>query len=276
MLHKAPRGGASPGTSAAVLDFDGTLTDIKREAGPFRERYRKGFAKMIGMGEGPIEPLWAEAEKKILGDPRAGWIIGGKIVAPAFPDPYAFATAAATDVLDALGILLDAGERLKRMDLLFHSAYAGGDVAFREGARDFLLELMARTEVSIVTSSGTASVLRKLGHLALPSSPPVFGNAQKYLVDGAWDALPESFSPQGYGRSVLLRRRKYWDILESVRKGNPHEKILVVGDIYELDLALPQFMGMRVCLASRDDTPAHHIAAANDSARTFEEALRRV
>lgn len=248
----------------AVLDFDGTLTDVEKESGPFTEKYRKGFAKMIRISENGLAPLWDLAEKKILSDPTGnGWKIDGKIVAPAHPDPYIFATVSATEVLDMLDLYPDPAERLRKMDALFHSSYEGLETVFREGAGGFIARLMEELDVSIATSSATDSVLAKLGALKLRTLPPVFGNASKYVLDPSWTEMQESFRPEGYGRPVYLRRKRYWDILEGIKGNRPNREMIVVGDIYELDLALPQFAGMNICLASRASTPASHIAAAD-------------
>ena len=247
----------------AALDFDGTLTDVEKEAVPFREKYYKGFAKMIRLTENGLSPLWEIAEKKILSDPAAhGWKMDGRIVAPAYPDPFIFATVTATEVLDMLDLLTESGERFRRMDALFHSSYAGLETTFREGASDFVARLMEELELSIATSSEAGLVQSRLEKLKLKKMPQVYGSAQKYVLDHSWGEMQESFRPDGYGRPVYLRRKKYWDILESIRKGRAASEMIVIGDIYELDLALPHFSGMRTCLAARENTPPHHIAAA--------------
>ena len=67
----------------------------------------------------------------------------------------------------------------------------------------------------------------------------------------------------GLGRPVYLRRRSYWDILGKVTSGLEPGSVLVAGDIYELDLSLPQFMGMRAALLPKPSATAEEIAAVS-------------
>jgi len=61
---------------------------------------------------------------------------------------------------------------------------------------------------------------------------------------------------------VLLRRRMYHDILKSLldAAGATFADLVVVGDIFELDLAMPLSLGARVGLFATDRTPPYERA----------------
>jgi beta-phosphoglucomutase-like phosphatase (HAD superfamily) len=254
-----------------MLDFDGTLTDVEKEAERFGERYMADLGKSIGISEAELSVLWERMQRRILCNPDAGWEVGGKIVAPAHADPHILATVTAVNVLNALNLLMEPEERLKVMDSLFHRNYPQNRIAFREGAADFLRQLMEKYDACFVTSSKAESVRQKLAHLGLKCIPPVYGSAQKYVIDDSWGAVPESIVLEGLSRPVFLRRKKYWDILEGAMAGRNLRKdeLLVAGDIYELDLSLPHFFGMRLGLITKSATSAQEITTVSNYERGF-------
>ena len=87
----------------------------------------------------------------------------------------------------------------------------------------------------------------------------VHGRAKKYVVDGDFDAVPEHLDLPGLSRPVLLRRKQYHDVLAKLLgdAGLGWGDLAVVGDIFELDLALPLAMGATVGLVVNDFTPAY-------------------
>jgi hypothetical protein len=84
--------------------------------------------------------------------------------------------------------------------------------------------------------------------------------ARKFEVDDAWDGVAAELALPGLARPVLLRRRAYHDILASVLGGAPFSELVVVGDIFELDLAMPLALGARVALVASSRTPAYERA----------------
>src|SRR4051812_18882133 len=87
-----------------VLDFDGTLTDVARDAPPFEAAYAAHLADLLGRD---VSTAWPEAlaEARRLA-PELGWTIEGPAVAPADADPYILAGVAARRFLDGLGVLV--------------------------------------------------------------------------------------------------------------------------------------------------------------------------
>lgn len=272
----------SPGPlRSVILDFDGTLTDVSKEAEGYAGRYMLGLAKAVGIGEGELSRTWESVQNKVMGDPSAyGWKAGGKIVAPAASDPHILASVVAAESLDTLGLLTDPAARAATLDFLFHANYRLNPTVFKEGAGEFLSALMGRTRLSIATSSRADSVRDKLSALSLPRLPDVFGDARKNVLDQAWDAVPERFDA-GLGRPVYLRRRCYYDVLQRISSGTDPGQVLVAGDIYELDLSLPQFLGMRAILLPKESATAQEIGAVLAYARglvcrTLDDCLKEI
>ena len=107
--------------------------------------------------------------------------------------------------------------------------------------------------------------------------------AKKYKIDDNWmyttDGLyvPRGRFVTGLDRKVLLRRRLYFDTLQKISTDTkvPINRFRVMGDIFDLDLALPQFLGAEVGLATREGTHSYERRASDvvidnlDEARDF-------
>ena len=90
----------------------------------------------------------------------------------------------------------------------------------------------------------------------------VHGTAKKYYLDDDFTEVPESITLDGLPRPVLLRRKKYHTVLEQLLRREEMEwsELVVVGDIFELDLSLPLAMGARVGLLANSFTPNYEKA----------------
>jgi FMN phosphatase YigB (HAD superfamily) len=251
-------------TTLLVLDFDGTMTDAEREGAPFRGAYLDDIATLAALPRDEVEALAARFEREVADNAHAeGWLFGGHIVAPATVDPYLRIMPVARRILDHAGAFTVPAERDRLLDgVLYKHNYGRTAIAFREGAGDVLRGL-AGTHTYVVTNSHTDAVQHKIEVLGGESGDldwlvrRVHGRAKKYVLDGAWSAVAESMRLPGLERPVLLRRRLYHDALEALRlrAGVGWEDVVVVGDIFELDLALPLAMGARVGLLVNDFTP---------------------
>jgi len=138
---------------------------------------------------------------------------------------------------------------------------------FRPGAGEMLASLGGRP-TWIVTNSDTHAVAGKVA--ALDREAPgvawltsrVRGFARKFDVDDDWAGAPREMELPGLERPVLLRRRAYHDSLRTVldEANADWADLVVVGDIFELDLAMPLALGARVGLVSSPRTPAYERA----------------
>lgn len=250
-----------------ILDFDGTMTDAEQEGAPFRQGYLEDVAVLTGLSTDEVMRRAERLEAEVAADPdRHGWIFNGQIVAPATVDPYLRMMPVARRIFDELGCFMAEAERTRLLDgILYKYNYQKTAVAFRPGARDALLALRA-AEVYIVTNSHTDAVVNKLRVLDAEGlawlTERVYGRARKYVLDDSFTAVPAELRLPGLDRPVLLRRRAYHEVLDALRQkaGVEWSDVLVVGDIFELDLALPLALGARVALVVNAFTPAYERA----------------
>jgi FMN phosphatase YigB (HAD superfamily) len=264
-----------------ILDFDGTMTDAEAEGAPFRDGYLQDLATLTGR---PLEEVLALAERfevEVAQNPDDhGWMFHGHIVAPASVDPYLRIMPVARKVFDAFGAFASEADRTRLLDgILYKYNYQKTRIAFRTGAREALAGLEG-TETYVVTNSHTEAVRAKVEALGAQwLAPRVHGRAQKYVIDDAFDLVPERLQLPGLARPVLLRRRAYFEVLDGLRRsaGATWAEVLVVGDIFELDLSLPLALGARVGLVVNDFTPAYERAFVEGHERgTLVATLARV
>ncbi len=253
-----------------VLDFDGTMTDAEAEGRPFRDGYLDDLCSLVGRPSRDPEvlALAADAEGDIARAPATHaftWM--GRAVAPAAVDPYLRMVPVANRILDHFGAFPGAADRGRLLGgVLYKYNYARtlGNPVFRAGAGE-VLRTLGGTRTWIVTNSDTHAVAGKIA--ALDHDVPgvawltsrVRGFARKFDVDDTWTGAPAELAVSGLDRPVLLRRRAYHDILRSVldEAGASFDDLIVVGDIFELDLAMPLALGARIGLVAGPHTPAY-------------------
>lgn len=251
-----------------VLDFDGTMTDAEVEGAPFREGYLEDLAALTGWTSARVHEAAARYEAEVRTSNEHGWIHEGHVVAPASVDPYLRIMPVARMILDEAGVLRDERDRQRLLEgVLFKYNYRKTTIAFRPSAGPLLRALGTRRDIEtfVVTNSDTELVRNKIQRLDAEHGgvswliPRVHGHARKFVIDDGFEKVPVSIALQGLGRPVLLRRRHYHDVLDMLRAGVGvgWEEIAVVGDIFELDLALPLALGARVALAASRHAPEH-------------------
>ncbi|MCA9613976.1 MAG: HAD family hydrolase [Sandaracinus sp.] len=246
-----------------LLDFDGTFTDVEKEAGPFFEAYLADVREILGPG---FEADWEEATAIMTKDPaNHGWLHEGRIVAPGNADPYLRATVVINMVFDRRGMYLDGAERTDLLQQLYHRNYPKADTVFRPDAKRVVEALLASDiPTFVVTNSATDDVQRKIDKLAPVGRErlTVHGNAKKFFVvdpepnDARFTALPDTMAVEGLERPIYVRRGCYYEVLRGIweKTGIAPERTLVAGDIFELDLALPAHLGASVQLVLKDKT----------------------
>ena len=259
-----------------VLDFDGTLTDAEKEGLPFRVGYLEDLATVVGAPLEEVRALADDFEEAILRDRATfGWIFHGHIVAPASVDPYLRIMPVARQVMDHYGVLKDERLRERLLDgILYRYNYPKSAMHFRDGALE-VLQALRTLDTVIISNSATAPVQGKIRALAATGGDPealdwlvdrVYGLGKKYVVDPAFEAVPEALEIPDLHRPVLLRRPHYHRRIteQLAQRGEGWEDLCVVGDIFELDLALPLALGARVGLMVNDFTPPYEIAWLGD------------
>ncbi|MBK7538341.1 MAG: hypothetical protein IPI49_23855 [Myxococcales bacterium] len=258
---------------ALVLDFDGTMTDAEAEGGPFRAGYLEDLCALVGRkaGDPEISAIADAVDHELAAAPEKHpftWL--GQAVAPATVDPYLRMVPIANRIFDTFGVMPSAQERGRLFGtVLYKYNYAKtlGRPVFRPGAGECLQRLIDRA-VFVVTNSDTHAVASKIATLdreypgVARLTARVHGFARKFDLDPAWDGVAPELTLPGLDRPVLLRRRIYHDMLAQVvaEAQGTFAELCVVGDIFELDLALPLALGARVGLVRGARTPEYELA----------------
>ena len=250
------------------MDFDGTLTDAEIEGKPYRQGYLEDLSTLCGAPLDEISDLAAKIETEVVANPnKHGWIYQDDIVAPAMVDPYLRMMPIAEGVFDHYHLFSTPDERQRIEGLLYKYNYQKTTNAFRPGTRELLLQFKA-CNTYVVTNSHTDPVRGKIGDLEKEPGElawlqqRVFGRAKKYMIDRTLEAVPASIQLEGLTRPVLLQRGYYYGVLKRLldESGLDFSQLVVVGDIFELDLALPLALGARVGLMVNQFTPKYEIS----------------
>lgn len=204
--------------------------------------------------------LVSRASEKIFEEPGLyGWEVGGYIVAPATVDPYVLSTAAVQEVLKDLRQENSPSLKIPTMEetgailsQFFKIAYATSGTVFRPGARKFLQDLQKHSDLRVVTNSDTKAVEAKIVKLlGTEHGIKIVGNAKKYVVTPEFNLVTEKLRIGGLERPVFLRRGLYYKAL--MESGGLPDA--VIGDIWELDLAMPDMLGVKTVLITQKTTP---------------------
>ena len=254
-----------------ILDFDGTFTEVDAEATPFIAAFQAGLSRVL---EQDIAAPWRSAEARILAAPAAhGWENDGHIVAPSHADPYILCTSVAQLLLEDLKPGLETESRSEILQSLFKQCYPLADTVFRPEAREVVSSILALPQPTyVVTNSHSESVRSKLRDLAPTGLDRLglCGDAKKFVLgdpvpnDERYQRVPETMELDGLARRIRLDRGHYYEVLRSIWRetGAAPERTLVVGDIFELDLALPSALGTAVHLVTRPSTADYERHAA--------------
>ena len=254
-----------------VLDFDGTMTDVEADAHPFRVGYLDDLSIFVGRGPGDaeVQGIALDTERKLFQGPDVPFMWENRAVAPVVVDPFMRIFPIAHGVLDHFGAIPNQAERQQLLRLLYRYNYAKTLVRpmFRAGAGK-VLQALVKTDTWIVTNSDTHAVVSKLTALDREAdgvawhTARVRGGARKFAIDDQWTVLDAELSLPGLDRPVLLRRREYHDVLATIigSVGATFSDLIVIGDIFEFDLAMPLALGARVGLVTSANTPAYERA----------------
>jgi hypothetical protein len=266
-----------------ISDFDGLVTDLEAEAVHYFEYFAQDLACQLGLPEHFVSGLLAKEKDIVAVNPGMyGWTEKGIITAPATSDPYVHIGVAAQLMLQKLKAaefkLLPTEDTWD--DILHHvfsRCYPKTGTSFRPGARDFLQTLRAKDAVVIISNSRAEAVQTKLTKLMGENHLiAVIGGAKKYELDQSWDKVPELVHLEGFPRPISMRRKYYYNALTTVGLRNIRG---VCGDIWELDLSLPEFLGIGTALALSNRTPEwerqHYVNHPNGFASSSLEELAK-
>jgi hypothetical protein len=237
-----------------IFDFDGFITNENLEARPFVEKFLELYKKESKLNQDDMNTVLEHGMTKALSDPKAGWNMNGKIVAPATSSEYVFYTtifqmlyseALSGDLPKELAELAPAIKKVdnNKMQEIYKEAYKSSATKLREGAEDFLNK---HIDAVIVTNSDPAKVNEKLKTIGLGDGKiRLYGNAKKFLVTEQIPGVPETFEHPELPRPVYLWRGNYKRVLDEICRGAP---ATTCGDVWELDNALPSALGYRTII----------------------------
>jgi phosphoglycolate phosphatase-like HAD superfamily hydrolase len=270
------------GIRQVVLDFDGTCTRVDAVHEAFMAAYRALVRKE--WSEKAAE-LWEPAVAAVrAASPGAGWMLGGTPSAPAAADPYILSGEAVAYIARSGRV----GEPFPsdRAGSWYKRAYVDHPAPWRDEVRGVIEALLASgVRVSFISNSATTALRARLPDLGFDGRVAdqigVYGDAAKFRIQElSFEAPPpaalvERFArlpasvPAELPRPLYIRRGAYFEALCRVwtSAGEPTrpEETLVVGDIWELDLALPAALGAQVHLIRRPapyGTYPYELAAA--------------
>jgi len=253
-----------------ILDFDGTLTDTDKESIPAINKWHELFCEKTHTDITDHVSEIKKAVNEIILDEKSGWIKNGKVIAPATADPFVLITTAYQKTIQKYinEEKYPLAQNQQSIDALlyelFTKSYTYADTVFRPGAKEFLDELYNKYEVVIATNSKTDSVEKKLNQLT-NYKIPIIGNAKKYEIDNIVVTVPESINLENFPRPIFLRRLYYYNILNEFNSKNT----TVIGDIYELDLALPEYLKFKTIQIETPTTPKYEKERKNTLTHSF-------
>lgn len=263
-----------------IIDFDGTLTAEEKQARSLGERSLDTLAnEIIGAPRRQLATAYEATRSELLRAPQQYWWEVNGLIAT-YCDEGAFILNTTTiqrmiaddeDYLRAVTAAYPSPEYGAVVDCsndLFHRHTAEFSPAFRAGARDVLLELLARPDRSpvILTNSLADKVSRQLESLRLGIDIPVLGDTRQYEMDAQW---PRNFKhpelgdiqiwPISQKRKIDLRRPAYYRALVQAKKED--QDVVVVADTFSMPGALPLIMGIPFILLQTSYTPTWCIQA---------------
>lgn len=248
-----------------VLDFDGTCTNIPAMHQKFLDASNKFLAKTGWT----TEKDWNRALDAVrAASPDAGWMLGGAPSAPAAADPFILSG-------EAVAFLAREKKLFPPYPDTYNAAYPSAIAPLRPELKKVLAAIhAAKIAIHFVSNASTQKVEGRLDDLladapALRKAIKIQGDAGKFnIAEPAWDAktpLPKKMQKifdavptgasevGGLKRPIYLRRGSYFRALADIWGGDPAKMAttIVCGDIWELDLALPAYLGCQVHLIER-------------------------
>lgn len=109
-----------------VFDFDGTLTDVEKEAKPYIEGYKRDLAAILNKDIEEIVREWDRINAEIAPTPdQYGWKDEkGRVLVSAQADPYALCRTIANSLFDHYSVYQNQEHRAQLMGLLFRANYS--------------------------------------------------------------------------------------------------------------------------------------------------------
>ncbi len=248
-----------------ILDNDGTLTLLGPEFAGFEQAFLERVQRRSGLGHESFAALLAEQRVRVYQEPhRHGWRHKRYLAAAATVDPNVELRAVCELTLGACRALPTAQAIADELDSYFRELNQLIKTHLRPETPSLMRVLaQAKFPSYVVTNSHPTRVRQCLGEIHPAWPDRVFGHACKNQIIPWFYTIPDcSFALPGFQRRMPLRRRPYYTILNMLRlkHGVEWSDMVVVGDIFEIDLLLPWYMGAQVVLIDHELIPGYERA----------------
>jgi len=271
-------------TLKVIIDFDGTLTEEEKQAGPLAEKSLDTLAyEIIGAPRDQLAADYRGTRACLLRAPeRYWWEVNGLVASYCDEGAFILNTTTLQVMLREnptyAGAVKAAFPRAEYdavvdcTNCLFHRHTAELSPMFRPAAREVLVALIEQPERTplILTNSLGDKVQHHLATLALGQEIEVLGDTRQYGMDPAWT---HHFShpklgdiqvwPVSMSRKVDLRRPAYYRAL--TRAAADGSRLAVVADTFSLPGALPLVMALPFLLVRTAYTPSWCIQAVREA-----------
>lgn len=249
-------------------DFDKTLTDMSDLAVvAFVGRFEQNVSALTDLRYADRVALTRRARREVAENPmHYGWRHNGLLTAAASVDPFVELRAVAEIVLAGR---FEESRMSRLLDRLFmdHGSRVSTPIRPEMIAALQTVQRLGH-EVYIVTNSDAGVVQGKLRAFGANGGGEnrlqwlierVRGRAYKGHLLPA-DRQSELRLP-GLSRPMYVGRDRYLETLDTVRHacGLPWSEVVVIGDIFELDLAMPFSLGATVGLLYNERTPSYEL-----------------
>ncbi len=275
-------------TRLIISDIRGTITDLETQAVEFYEAYLGRLAELLESPVAEIREDMDELMTRMNREPdQWGWVVEGETVAPAMVDPFVRTRVAAEQLIQNQDRLNGAALQ-DWLDRAFRESARVMRTIFKNDAIRYLT-LLERAGGSFMVNAAAEemeALFDELAdHVVSPDGAPLlvdaFGQATADEVDLAvgivqvmrgrirgeagknvpgviLGRMPERLEIPGLKRGVLLQRSEYYRALDELRRANggaSWSDLWVVGDIFELDLAMPWALGANVVMVDNGVMP---------------------
>lgn len=257
-----------------ILDFDGTLTEGEKESAEVTRRLKEATRERAWLDQQEFTKLFEAQMQKMRESPEEhGWKYREHFTAASGVDLLGEVRCACELMLEVTGAVPSPVERSNFFTEAFRQLTRYKEPIFKPEAWDTLLAI-AETRIPhhIVSSSPPESVVERLRVLdnergmlnALIDG--VCGEARKYVIDPEFTKLEQhALTLPGLKRPMHLRRPHYYRVLDDLRQryNTTWSEMVVVGDIFEMDLVLPFSLGATVAIMDSHRVPQYERDFAN-------------
>jgi hypothetical protein len=239
-----------------ILDFSGVIIDVKEETKNFQGLYPYFLCNKLNLDIKKYIPKFNEIKENLKNNGNQGFFVEGQDVMPASCEPSTLTHLAGQEFMKSLNLQIENQNNLLIEIYDEITATVGEKKNFyredKERTKQFLSKVSEKYEVCFITNSRREKVLEYFEELGTEyfNNMEIYTLAGKLSVKNDYKDLPKSmslgatYSP----REILLRRERYHKTLNFLEdeKGFYPSITTVVGSIYEMDLALPDYLNYKI------------------------------